>query len=406
MRKTVLLFGLISSLAAPAKPNTIEVMHWWVSESEAGALSVLSDAYTAQGGTWIDAPFAGQDVLTDALYARLRDGFPPSAVQWHATSQLGELYRSGVLASIDLAALTNLRSDILPMLLVDNELAAVPIGLHGFNWSYYNAEIMSQFEFGEAQSWAEFLDQMELVQAAGRPTIAIGSSTWNHGIVFEQMVLSRGTQLFSIFETGVIRPEHEGSIRAAIDEFIRFETLVRQSGVVTEEWSAASLAVAEGRATVQIMGDWAKGEMVANGFVPGEDFLCRIAPGTENVYLLNLDVFVLPRSDDPLDISAQAAFVDLVLDPSNQAEFSRRKGALPVVNNVDLADLDECGRLGLQTIERHGFVSNHLRGASRPAVDEGFTLFINDVISGELINADEAMNRLMFLLARANGQTN
>lgn len=404
MRKSTFLLGLLLALTGPAKAVTIEVMHWWVSESEAGALSVFSDAYTAQGGIWIDSPSVDQRTMTDSLYERLRHGFPPSAVQWHATSQLSELYRSGVLAPVDAASMAHVRPDLLPMLQVDGVVAALPIGLHGTNWSYYNADIMSQFDFEEPQTWDDFLDQMEQVQAAGHPTIAIGASTWNHTNVFELMVLSRGIELLSVFETGIIEAEHTAHLRAALDDFVRFQALVRQSGVVTEDWSAASLAVAEGRAAVQIMGDWAKGEMVANGFVPGEDFLCRIAPGTQDFYLVNLDVFVLPRSDDPMDSAAQAAFVDLALDPTNQAAFSRRKGALPVVTNVDLDDLNICGRLGQETLENTRVIFNHNRSAARPAVDEAFTLFLNSVISGRVTTSDQAMIDLTTLLARANGQ--
>ena len=38
--------------------------------------------------------------------------------------------------------------------------------------------------------------------------------------------------------------------------------------------------VIKGEAGMQLMGDWAKGEFIAAGKVPGKDFLCVAAPGT------------------------------------------------------------------------------------------------------------------------------
>ena len=48
-----------------------------------------------------------------------------------------------------------------------------------------------------------------------------------------------------------------------------------------------------GEAGVQFMGDWAKGEFINAGKVPGTDFLCARFPGTQGTVLFNADQFVM-----------------------------------------------------------------------------------------------------------------
>ena len=53
------------------------------------------------------------------------------------------------------------------------------------------------------------------------------------------------------------------------------------------DWNLATAMVMQEKAAFQFMGDWAKGEFVAAGKVPGKDFLCAAAPGTSTSYTFN-----------------------------------------------------------------------------------------------------------------------
>ncbi|PUV07342.1 sugar ABC transporter substrate-binding protein, partial [Acinetobacter baumannii] len=50
------------------------------------------------------------------------------------------------------------------------------------------------------------------------------------------------------------------------------------------EWSAATAMVINGKAGMQIMGDWAKSEFTAAGKVPGKDYQCLPFPGTQKAF--------------------------------------------------------------------------------------------------------------------------
>ena len=57
------------------------------------------------------------------------------------------------------------------------------------------------------------------------------------------------------------------------------------------DWNLATAMVMNGEAAFQIMGDWAKGEFLAAGKVPGKDFLCSSTPGEG--FLYNVDSFAM-----------------------------------------------------------------------------------------------------------------
>ncbi len=59
------------------------------------------------------------------------------------------------------------------------------------------------------------------------------------------------------------------------------------------DWNLATAMVINGEAGFQMMGDWAKGEFLNAGKVPGQDFLCFRFPGTQSQVTFNSDEFAL-----------------------------------------------------------------------------------------------------------------
>ena len=400
------LLGLL--FTTPVQADTIEIMHFWVSDSEAAAIDVFAQAYQNNGDTWIEDRQPNRLALHDNAYARLREGFPPTAMQWSVAPDLYDMVQSGVSTHVNDVAPTELINRINPLVCetldFDGNLAAVPVGLHGNNWSYYNTNIVAEFRLTSPESWTDFLDQMDIVADAGRPTIAIGSGIWERGIVLDAMMLEAGgEELLLEIKEGEFSAVNVPKMEVALGNLIRFVDIVHGSGVESESWNTASLDVATGRATVQVMGDWAKGELVNARYVPGEDFLCHITPSPANHYLVTLDVFALPLSTNAEDQRAQRRFVEVVLDPVNQAEFSRRKGALPVINDVDLSLLDICGRRGLAALQGdESSVLSVTRGRN-PAITKAMDTVIEMISNQEISSETEAFATMLSLFEAARG---
>lgn len=396
--RTLAAATFASCIGGSATSETVDVMHFWTAESESAALNAFRGDFEASGGTWFEDSYPTEREMREAFFDRVRDGFPPSAVQWLVSDTMQDMLRSGVIRPVDnvvpQSVLDRVRPLALAALEVDGVSAGVPVGFHGYNWAYYNAGIMKEFGFAAPRSWDEFFTQMETIQAEGRPTIAIGSGTWQLGVVFDALLAdSGGEELVTAIRIGAIET-HRAAMIEAFDGLIRYADLIATSGVEVEMWNDATRAVAEDRATVQIMGDWAKGELVALGYTPGEDFLCHITPGRNDSYLATVDLFLLPTTEDAAETQAQGRFVETLLDPENQAAFSLLKGALPVVGDVDPSRLDVCGRQGMVALASDDGRAFLVPNGSNPAVGSAIGTLMDLIRAQKITDGTAAYEEL------------
>jgi len=105
---------------------------------------------------------------------------------------------------------------------------------------------------------------------------------------------------------------------------------VRKTG-----WSDAARDVYQGRAAFFIHGDWSVGFLKAQGWTAA-DLGVAAAPGTEGLFLLGADGFLIPEGSDDRDLA-----LDVLRtwgQPAVLAAFSKAKGSTPPRPDVDLSD--------------------------------------------------------------------
>jgi glucose/mannose transport system substrate-binding protein len=127
------------------------------------------------------------------------------------------------------------------------------------------------------------------------------------------------------------------------------ETYKRLRGYVDpgspgRNWNDATSLVIQGKAAVQFMGDWAKGEFSAAGLTPGKDYGCTVLSDHGIAYVMGGDVFAFPQLKDAGQVKAQQLLARVLLEPATQIEFAQKKGSIPVRLDVDTASLDVCAR--------------------------------------------------------------
>jgi glucose/mannose transport system substrate-binding protein len=119
--------------------------------------------------------------------------------------------------------------------------------------------------------------------------------------------------------------------------------------------------VINGEAGFQMMGDWAKGEFITAGRVPGEDFLCFRFPGTSEQVTFNADQFMM--FDQGGEVSAeQSALASAILSPTFQSAFNVVKGSVPARTDVSDEAFDACGQQGMADLAAAA-ASNNLIGS-------------------------------------------
>ena len=390
--------AVLFALAAPvaAEPQA-EVLHWWTSGGEAKAVGVLQEEFSANGGTWTDMPVAGGggDAAMTALRARVLSGNAPAAVQLKGPA-IQEWYEEGVLADISSVAEAEGWADVLPASIAEHmkcegHWCAAPVNVHRVDWIWANAEVLAANGIEMPTTWDEFNDAADKLKEAGVIPLAHGGQAWQDATVFEVVAL------------GLLGPD--GFKKAFVDldadtlnspEMVAvFDQMRKMRGYVDEnfpgrDWNLATAMVMNGEAAFQIMGDWAKGEFLAAGKVPGEDFLCESAPG--DGYLYNVDSFAMFEVDGDDKKAGQELLAKLIVGPNFQKVFNLNKGSIPARTDVALDEFDSCAQKSSEAMAAasengsllpsyaHGMA---LRGAQAGAITDVVTAHFNSDMSSE-----------------------
>jgi glucose/mannose transport system substrate-binding protein len=165
------------------------------------------------------------------------------------------------------------------------------------------------------------------------------------------------------------------------------------------DWNLATAMVIKGEAGMQLMGDWAKGEFVAAGKVPGKDFNCTAAPGTASAYTYNIDSFALFALKDAGKQKAQQDLAAAIMSPEFQEVFNLNKGSIPVRLNMKMDKFDDCAKTStkdfVDTAKSGGLVPSIAHGMAVPPAVEGA---IKDAVSqywnADKMTAKEAMGKI------------
>ncbi len=353
MKASVAALALSVTGAAAAD---VEVLHWWTSGGEAAALNVLKQDLEGQGIGWQDMPVAGgggEQAMT-VLRARVTAGDAPTAVQMLGFDIL-DWGNQGALADLNAVAAEQGWDDVVPDALkafaqVDGKWVSAPVNVHSTNWVWANKAVLDANGIGVPQTWDDFTAAVETLAAAGITPIAHGGQAWQDATVFDAVVMSVGGP--QLYNSAFIELHEDAlgsdAMKEAFDRmaFIRSHVDENFSG---RDWNLATAMVINGEAGFQMMGDWAKGEFLNAGKVPGQDFLCFRFPGTQEQVTFNADQFAM--FDQGGEVSAeQAALASAILSPSFQSAFNVVKGSVPARTDVSDADFDDCGKQGMKDL--------------------------------------------------------
>jgi len=360
MRKTMMKLTtalvVASTATSMAQANDVEVLHWWTSGGEASALNVLKQDLESQGIGWQDMPVAGgggESAMT-VLRARVTAGNPPTAVQmlgfdildWAALDALANLN--------DLAAQEGW-DDVVPEALqqfakYDGKWVSAPVNVHSTNWVWANKSVLDANGIAAPTTWEEFEAALTKLAAAGVTPIAHGGQAWQDATVFDAVAMSTGGPDF--YKAAFIDLDQDTLASDTMVEAFRRMGVIRShvdDNFSGRDWNLATAMVINGEAGFQMMGDWAKGEFLNAGKVPGEDFLCFRFPGTADQVTFNADQFAM--FDALGDVSGeQTALAKAILSPSFQSAFNVVKGSVPARTDVSDEAFDACGKQGMKDL--------------------------------------------------------
>jgi len=331
-----------------------EVIHWWTSGGESAAVKTLADAYTNAGGVWVDTAIALGEQARSVAVNRILGGNPPTAAQFNTSKQFLDLVEQGMLNPIDNVAQQQgwdklLPETVLSVVRVKGHYYAAPVNIHMPTWIWYSKAAFKQAGIGaEPKTVDELFAVLDKLRAAGLVPLAHGGQPWQDNIVFTAVLANvGGTELYLKVLRDKDRQAIEGeAFKKVLLSFKRLQSYT-DKGSPGRNWNDATSMLIAGKAGVQIMGDWAKGEFAQAHQSPGKDFGCIAGFGAKSPYIIQGDVFVFPKTSDPQAIKAQQLLAGVMLAPVTQVAFSNKKGSIPVRTDVDVSSMDLCAQQGL-----------------------------------------------------------
>jgi glucose/mannose transport system substrate-binding protein len=394
---TKLIASLVASFigmgTAHAQEQAVEVVHWWTSGGEAAALNVLKEDMQKRGYGWKDSPIAGGggEQARTVLRARVAAGNPPDAMQMLGFTIL-DYAEEGLLGDLSSVATKEGWDKVVPAPLArfsknsKGQWVAAPVNIHRTNWIWANKKIFDELKISPPKTFDELMAISAKIKKAGYIPLAHGGQPWQEATIFDSAVVSAGGPEFYRKAMIELNKEALGSktMEKAFDQMRQLRTLV-DSNFSGRDWNLATAMVINGKAAMQIMGDWAKGEFIKAGKKPNVDFLCFQYPGTEGTFTFNTDQFAMFKVGEKQAVG-QLVLASAIMSPNFQEAFNLAKGSIPARTDVPDTKFEACGKKSMAdlktAIKNNSMLGSFAHGHAMPdsvkgAIYDVVTKFFN-----------------------------
>jgi glucose/mannose transport system substrate-binding protein len=355
----------------------VEVLHWWTSGGEAKSVAVLKQLMEKEGHSWKDFAVAGGggDNAMTVLKSRVISGDAPAAAQIKGPT-IQEWGDEGVLTNLDSVANANNWDELLPSVVskvmkYKGHYVATPVNVHRVNWMWVNPEVFRKAGATIPTTWAQFEVAAKKIKQAGFIPVARGGQNWQDATLFESIVLGVGGADF--YNRAFVKLDSKAlNSKTMIRAFDTFRMVKKYTDkdAPGRDWNIATAMVINGKAAMQFMGDWAKGEFLAAKKSPGTDFVCVAAPQTSGMYTFNIDSFAMFKVKGSAKIKAQKTMAKLIMGSEFQETFNLNKGSIPARLGVSRAKFDSCAHDSMDA-----FLASSSSGELMPSMAHGMSTF-------------------------------
>ena len=339
--------AVLAGVSAATQAEGLQVLHWWKSASERRAVDLVAARLNEENVVWRDSVIPnGSGVGAGiVLRSRILAGNAPEVAQVNGIV-IRDWARLSLLLDLDQVAAAGqweqkLQPTVNAVIRADGHVYAAPIGIHRINTLFYNRRLFNRYKLAPPDSWAQFEHAATVLQKAGIVPLAQSSEPWQVGTLFETLVLAEGADFYrALFQRREAAAYADPRLAAALTH-LRYLKRWMSHPILERTWDQTTIELSSGRAAMQVMGDWAKGELNEHGMVTGVDFGCGVVPGTAGYHLYNIDTLSMLATRDS-HRPPQEKLAALIMSPGIQSDYNQIKGSIPVLRQPQLSKMDSC----------------------------------------------------------------
>ncbi|MCD2204350.1 ABC transporter substrate-binding protein [Halobacterium sp. KA-6] len=323
----------------------LEIVHWWTAGGEADALEALvegfEEEYPEVTVTNNAAPGGAGSALDTEIQSRILNNNPPSTFQIWPGKALNTYTESEVLEDIGDSVWDQEMRDayldgVKQMSQPAGNYVAVPLNIHRLNNLFYNVEVVESagVDPSSLSTPADVLSAMETIDAEtdATPMAHQTQAPWSTLQLWESVLIgAAGVDTYNDILAGNVAA-NEDVVRESLQLVADYsEYFNEDAGSVA--WDQANNGVIQGNAAFLHQGDWAAGQyQAAEDFEYESDWDYVPFPGTDSVYHVVTDSFVMPTSNPSPE--ATEKWLSYCGSVDGQERFNPIKGSIPPRTDV------------------------------------------------------------------------
>ncbi|MFK7826119.1 MAG: ABC transporter substrate-binding protein [Oligoflexales bacterium] len=251
-----------------------------------------------------------------------------------------------------------------------NKYVAAPVNVHRVNWIWGNAKAFKKAGIRPPKTLDELWVAADKLKAKNILPFAHGGQNWQDSTVFELIALGVGGPEFYRKAFVDLDPKIlSGATMVKVFDNLRKYSSYLDPNRKGLDWDKATKMVIDGKAAMQFMGDWAKGEFLLNKLAPEKDFFCFAAPGSSNAYIFTIDSFVFIKVRGAEKREAQLALAQNIMGKDFQKIFNLYKGSIPARKGVYDPKFDICAKKSMTDFQKTALLpsmAHHMSTTDEP----------------------------------------
>ncbi|MBK5262012.1 MAG: carbohydrate ABC transporter substrate-binding protein [Peptostreptococcaceae bacterium] len=375
-----------SEKTSDATSNKIEIFSWWTAGGEAEGLDALIKVFEAKNPTLMIenstvAGGAGSNAKA-VLATRMQGGDPPDTFQVHAGHELIDTWVvSDFMEPITFIMDDNGWRDSYPQDVIDivsyeGEVYSIPVNVHRSNVMWVNPKLFAKYGLEFPKSIDDFFKVAKVFKDNGVDALALGDTkTWPATQLLENVILAvAGPDKYSDLWKGNCRWD-DPSIVAALETYVKILGYVNSDHAAITDMDAGGY-VAEGKAAMNVMGDWLAGYYDSQNYVYKTDWDWVPFPGTNNEFIMLSDSFGLPKNAPNRDNVIK--WLETCGSKDGQDAFNPIKGSIPARTDCDTSKYSPYLQDAMADFATNRILPSVAHGA---AISEAWLTKISDIIN-------------------------